>query len=220
VADIFISYARDDDLPTPHKPDRKGFVTFLDDAVRYEFKELGPERPKIWRDTKRIADGDQFTPEIEEALKSASFLLVVLSPNWMASHWCRRELDTFAKYHGPGGLREHIVVVAKRHVDPDKRPSLLQGQNGFRFYVRNEDPEETQVTFFDRGDPRTRGMKDLGPSPIVKAASRPALLTPPCRTIFVAKPASDMASMTPRLELIGKVTCSRTNGGHSTRPGG
>src|SRR5262245_59710016 len=97
VANIFISYARDDDLPPPDKPDRKGFVTFLDDAVRYEFKELGPERPKIWRDTKRIADGDQFTPEIEEALKSASILLVVLSPNWMASPWCRRELDAFAK---------------------------------------------------------------------------------------------------------------------------
>jgi TIR domain len=104
VADIFISYARDDDLPPPDRPDRKGFVTFLDDAVRYEFKELGPERPKVWRDTKRIADGDQFTPEIEEALKNASFLLVVLSPNWMASHWCRRELDTFIKYHSADGF--------------------------------------------------------------------------------------------------------------------
>ena len=90
MADIFISYARDDDRPPPDRPDRKGFVTFLDDAVRYEFTELGPERPKIWRDTKRIADGDQFTPEIEEALKNASFLLVVLSPNWMASRWCRK----------------------------------------------------------------------------------------------------------------------------------
>ena len=214
MADIFISYARDDDLPPPDKPDRKGFVTFLDDAVRYEFKELGPERPKIWRDTKRIADGDQFTPEIEEALKSASFLLVVLSPNWMASHWCRRELDTFAKYHGPGGLREHIVVVAKRHVDPDKRPSLLQGQNGFRFYVRNEDPEEItgDFEFFDRGDPQDarywERLKALA-AYLVKRQPRPSpapAYAPSGRTIFVAKPASDMRLGYDRIvsELIGK----------------
>ena len=79
MVDIFISYARDDDLPSPAKPDGKGFVTFLDDAVRYEFKELGPQRPKIWRDTKRIADGDQFSPEIEEALKRASWLQILRS---------------------------------------------------------------------------------------------------------------------------------------------
>jgi TIR domain len=153
---IFISYARDDDLSPGDKPDGKGFVAFLDDALRYEFGVLGPERPKIWLDTKRIAGGDQFASEIEEALKNASLLLVILSPNWIANDWCRRELDTFAKYHGPYRLRERIVIVGKRHVDSDKRPTLLQGQKGFAFYHRNEDPEEIagDYEFFDRGEPR------------------------------------------------------------------
>lgn len=214
MADIFISYARDDDLPSPDRPDRKGFVTFLDDAVRYDFKELGPERPKIWRNTKRIADGDQFTPEIEEALKDASFLLVVLSPNWMASHWCRRELDTFVKYHSADGLRERIVVVGKRHVDPDKRPSLLQGQNGFRFYVRNEDPEEIvgDLEFFDRGEARdARYWERLKALAAYLARRQPRPPPTPVyaltgRTIFVAKPASDMRMGYDRIvsELVGK----------------
>ena|SRR5215204_5238156 len=47
VADIFISYARDDDVPPPDRPDKKGFVTFLDESVQYEFRDLGPDRPKI-----------------------------------------------------------------------------------------------------------------------------------------------------------------------------
>ncbi len=214
MTDIFISYSRDDDLPPPDQPDRKGFVTFLDDAVRFEFKDLGPERPKVWRDTRRIADGDQFTPEIEEALKNASLLLVVLSPNWMASHWCRRELDTFARYHGPGGLRERVVVVGKRHVDPDKRPSLLQGQNGFRFYVRNEDPQEIvgDLEFFDRGEPRDarywEKLKALA-AYLVRRQPRPSptpVYAPTGRTIFVAKPASDMRMGYDRVvsELVGK----------------
>jgi TIR domain-containing protein len=214
VADIFISYSRDDDLPSPDKPNRKGFVTFLDDAVRFEFKELGPERPKIWRDKKRVADGDQFTPEIEEALKNASFLLVVLSPNWMASKWCRRELDTFAKYHGVEGVRERVVVVGKRHVDPDKRPSLLQGQNGYKFYVRNEDSEEIvgDLEFFDRGEPQDARywdrLKALA-AYLVRRQPRPLaapMYAPTGRTIFVAKPASDMRMGYDRVvsELIGK----------------
>jgi hypothetical protein len=214
VPDIFISYASDDDLPPPGKPDGKGFVTFLDDAVRYEFKALGPERPKIWRDTKRVANGDQFTPEIEAALKDASFLLVVLSPNWMASHWCRGELDSFAKYHGPDGLRERIVVVGKRHLDPDKRPSLLQGQVGFRFYVRNEDPEEIvgDLEFFDRGEPQDarywERLKALA-AYLVKRQPRPSptpVYAPTGRTIYVAKPASDMRMGYDRVvsELVGK----------------
>jgi hypothetical protein len=214
VTDIFISYSTDDDAPPPGKPDRKGFVSYLDDAIRYEFKELGPDRPTTWRDTRRIAAGDQFTPEIDEALKSASFLLVVLSPNWMGSRWCRRELETFAQSHGPEGLRERIIVVGKRHVDPDRRPALLQGQVGFKFYVRNEDPEDIagDLEFFDRGEPRDEryweSVKALA-AYLVKRRPRPP--SPPMyastgRTIFVAKPASDMRRGYDRIvsELTGK----------------
>jgi TIR domain len=215
VADIFISYARDDDVPPPGVPDGKGFVTFLDEAIRYEFRDLGPDRPKIWRDTKRIADGAQFTPEIEGALKEASFLLIILSPNWMASTWCKRELETFAKYHGPDGLLDRIIVVSKRYVDPDRRPSLLQGQSGFAFFVRNEDPDEitVDVEFFDRGAARDdrywTKLKALAAYLVKRkpAPDRPPPLYPPTgRTIYVAKPASDMRAGYDRIvsELVGK----------------
>lgn len=214
MTDIFISYARDDDVPPPDRPDRKGFVTFLDEAVRYEFRDLGPDRPKIWRDTKRISDGAQFTPELEDALKNASLLLVVLSPNWMASAWCNRELETFAKYHGSDGLRDRIIVVGKHHVDPDKRPPLLQGQSGYAFYVRNEDPEDIagDLEFFDRGEPRDdRYWAKLRALAAYLLKRKPGPPPPPAypptgRTIYVAKPASDMRAGYDRIvsELVGK----------------
>ena len=62
MTDIFISYARDDDVPPPDRPDRKGFVTFLDENIRYEFRDLGPERPVVWRDVRRISPGDAAVP--------------------------------------------------------------------------------------------------------------------------------------------------------------
>lgn len=211
---IFISYSRDDDLPPPDMPDRKGFVTFLEEFLRYEFRDLGPERPKTWRDIKRISNGAQFTPEIEEALKKASILLVVLSPNWMASTWCKRELETFARLHGSAGLRERIIVVSKRYVDPDRRPSLLQGQTGFTFFARNEDPEEIvgDLEFFGRGEVQDRRywerLKALAAHLLKRRILEPQqpVYPPTGRTIYVAKPASDMRAGYDRIvaELVGK----------------
>jgi hypothetical protein len=158
---IFISYARDDDRPAPDLPESKGFVTFLREMLAYEFSKLGALRPKIWRDTNRISQGDQFEVMIEEAIAQSSILLVVLSQVWMAREFCQRELRSFAdrwKAEGPEGIRSRIVVVAKRHVDPDKRPSLLQHQQGFEFYAMN-DPDDVgfELEFYSRGrirDPR------------------------------------------------------------------
>lgn len=214
MAQIFISYATDDDAPPPDKPDGKGFVTFLENMIRYEFKELGPERPTTWRDTKRIYSGDQFLPEIEGALKDASILLVILSPNWMASHYCQDELKSFARYHGQDQARERIVVVGKRHIDPDKRPALLQGQVGFKFYEHNEDPTDItgDIEFFDRGEARDerywQRMKALAAYLVKRQPAPPAppIYAPTGRTIFVAKPATDMRQGYDRVvsELMGK----------------
>jgi len=214
VADIFISYARDDDVPPPDRPDKKGFVSFLDESVQYEFRDLGPDRPKIWRDVKRISDGDQFTPEIETALKEASFLVVVLSPNWMASHWCNRELESFVRYHGPDGIGERIIVVGKRYIDPNRRPLPLQGQTGFEFYARNRDPDDIagDTEFFDRGEARDERYWQKLRALVAcllkrKPAPPPAAVYPPSgRTIYVAKPASDMRAGYDRIvsELVGR----------------
>ena len=211
VADVFISYARDDDVPPPDRPDRKGFVTFLDESIQYEFRDLGPDRPKIWRDIKRISDGDQFSPELEKALKEASTLLVVLSPNWMASEWCNRELETFARFHGSDLQR--IVVVSKHHIDFVQRPVLLRGQTGFEFYERNKDPEDIagDIEFFDRGEARDerywQKIRALAARLLKrKAPPSPSPYPPSGRTIYVAKPASDMRAGYDRIvsELVGR----------------
>lgn len=127
VTDIFISYVRDDEHPSPDKPGQKGFVTFLDDAVRCAFTELGPERPKISRDTRRIANRDQLTPEIENALRDASLLLVVLSSNWIATRWCRRQAFTSASWLLPGVM---WIPTSGRRCCKDKMDS------GFTFGTR------------------------------------------------------------------------------------
>ena len=221
MADMFISYARDDDIAPPGIPDAKGFVTFLDEHLRYQFRDLGPHRPEIWRDNRRIPDGAQFDAAIDQALQTSRFLLVVMSPNWMARDWCRKELDTFVKYRSAEGIADvcdQIIVVCKRHIEPADRPSWLQHQVGYAFYVRSHEAGEMSVEqeFFSRGkvqddrywikveelaDYVLKVTKDLtllrtSPSPTCK---------PSGRTVFLAKPASDMRLAYSRLvkELTG-----------------
>lgn len=216
VARVFISYARDDDIPPPAPPGAKGFVTFLDENLRYEFRDAGPDRPEVWRDLRRVAAAAQFDAVIDNALKAASVLIVILSPNWMASEYCQKELEAFVSYRSADGRnpREHIVVVNKRYVAPDERPKSLQGQVGYDFFERAEDGDEISGDheFFSRGSDQDdrfwKRLEELAGYLLRRPTSLPAPTptTKSGRTIFLAKPASDMRSAYDRIvkELTGK----------------
>ncbi|MFI5013703.1 MAG: toll/interleukin-1 receptor domain-containing protein [Hyphomicrobiales bacterium] len=224
---IFISYARDDDKPPPDMPDAKGFVTYLHEQLIYEFTHRGAPRPKLWRDTKRIEDGDPFESRIEQAINESSILLVVLSNNWMNRPYCKLELDSFAKrWTADPGLRERIVVAGKRHVENDKRYSLLQGQVGYMFYALDDHDAPGGEHEFYRGrvrDPvRLEERIEQLAGHLWRKAVRMSTKTevddevrvpvPPTpapsnnRMIYVAKPAADMREAYDRVvrELTGR----------------
>jgi len=229
---IFVSYARDDDAAPPdlNRGEAKGFVTSLHEQLLYEFQELGQPRPKLWRDTRGISPGDQFEPLIDEAIAASCLLLVVLSRNWLTRPYCLGELEAFARlwsHEGDRALRQRLVVVAKHYVDPQRRPPLLQGQEGFSFFALDAQAEAGQEhEFFARGairDPRYQDrVKDLG-SYLWRSAARldkapDAGPVPPAqsvkslspqmtgRTVYLAKPALDMREAYSRLvdELRGR----------------
>jgi hypothetical protein len=225
---IFLSYARDDDAPPPGRDDAKGFVTFLDEQLRYELTHLGADRPKLWRDTRRVEGGEQFEPLIAEAVAASSLFVAVLSNNWLNRPWCQRELASFRQRwsdESDADIRRRIVVVAKHPVPEDRVPAPLRGQEGFRFFDADRDGDtETWREFFGRGrilDPRyeqrvgqlarylwtaaARYGPDVEGMPKASAGrSRPSA-SAKGRTVFLAKPAGDMLLAYDRLvkELTG-----------------
>ena len=92
---IFLSYAHDDDLILSPDPDEPGFVSFLDQQLRLKLRDLGARQANVWRDRRRISQGDQFADIIDDGLKRAELLVVVMSPNWMQRPYCRKEFETF-----------------------------------------------------------------------------------------------------------------------------
>ena len=82
---IFVSYAHDDDLQLSASKDKKGFVTFFCEMLRAKLRDLGATRARIWLDRQRISDGDQFEGMIDDGLRKAHLLVVVMSNNWLES---------------------------------------------------------------------------------------------------------------------------------------
>jgi hypothetical protein len=220
LVQIFVSYARNDDVPPPEDLTKKGFVTALCDQLHYSFRNYGDPKPKLWRDVRKVDRADQFDKKIAEAINASSLLLVILSPNWMSSEYCRKELKIFTdRWSGSGGVREQIIVVSKRYVADDRRPSLLQGQSGYPFYALDDaDEVDLEREFFVRGEVcdkqyyervddlakvlRRRALRLTTRQGALTVEPEAMVLTPRPKSdkaIYLAKPASDMRGAYDRL---------------------
>ncbi len=215
---IFVSYARDDDVAPPLETEVKGFVSTLLKHLEYHFTSLGPPRPTLWRDTRVIDPSAQFDPLIAKGIEESQVLLVVLSNNWINRPYCRAELEMFGNHfalEGSETAKQRIIVVQKHYLDPQERPALLQGQSGYAFYRNDGEYPENFVEYFGHAklpeefhDLARALATDLWKRPQVQARGRPtdtpANLTPPVarkasRSIYVARPAPDMQGPYSRL---------------------
>ncbi len=223
---IFISYAHDDDLVLSQDPNETGFVACLDQQLRLKLRDLGAQQANVWRDRRRISQGDQFRDVIDDGLKTAELLIVVMSPNWIQRPYCRKEFDSFLALRKAAGVANpaaRLLLVGKGYVDWKARPPELQGQDGFLFYARDVQDDVNAVTpFFNRGKceggfykevdalawdlqqriSRIQAGAAIAPAPATAAP----IVAPNGRTVFLSKPASDMKAAYGRLvnELRGK----------------
>jgi hypothetical protein len=215
---IFVSYARNDDLP-PLDGEGKGFVTTLLKHLEFHFTCFGEPTPVIWRDRRAIARSEQFDPIIEKGINDSQLLLVVLSNNWVHREFCRRELDLFQerwRKEGQAGVKGRIIVVGKNHIEPGARPPLLQGQEGYLFYAPDDEYPGRFREFFVRGKAREefhdrsqelaediwRRVREHEHLPVHDSGATGTTWTPVTsngRKIYLAKPAADMRAPYARL---------------------
>lgn len=136
--DIFISYAHVDDELLPGAD--LGWVTTLEKGLRTRLaQQLGRDDAfSLWMDP-HLARHQAVTPQILKTLRSTAVLVVILSPGYVASEWCRREKDTFLKLlsdRARAGSR--VFVVERDRVEQSERPPELTELIGYRFWVAAE----------------------------------------------------------------------------------
>ena len=134
--DIFISYAHDDNEPlTEGAP---GWISEFHSTLEKLVKQISGEGISIWRDPK-LQGNDFFGDTLVAALPKTAVLVSVVSPRYLKSEWCLKELACF--YRGAeasGGIRiqdkSRIFKVLRTAVPRDQQPIPLDQLLGYEFY--------------------------------------------------------------------------------------
>ena len=110
---------------------------------------------KIWRDEK-LTGNDVYDDKIVNEFKNAKVMISVLSPRYIKSEWCNRELNEFynAAENEAGvrvGEKSRLIKVVKTPFNQQEAaehlPKIFEAILGFEFF--EQDPESGRVVEFD-----------------------------------------------------------------------
>lgn len=119
--DVFISY--------PHLSNKdnnegqNGWVARFHKDLQLELDEMLGRAAVVWRDNK-MSFGTDLNKAISEQLRKTKVLLCVVSPAYIESEWCRKELEEFRQLAANNGgltVGEHsrVIPVVKTPIDED-----------------------------------------------------------------------------------------------------
>ena len=137
--DIFISYAHIDNESL--REGQKGWITNFHRALEIRLSQIMGEAPRIWRDQK-LTGNDVFSDEIIDQFPQTALFIPILSPRYMKSEWCVREVNTFYEeaektYGWKIGNKSRIFKVVKTPVPIEKHPTQIQGLLGYDFFMKD-----------------------------------------------------------------------------------
>jgi hypothetical protein len=139
--DIFISYAHIDNEPLVEE--YPGWVTAFHRVLEKRLRQLLGEEPSIWRDTE-LRGNDLFDDEIADRFRDARLFISVVSPRYVRSDYCQKELREFLEAAGGSarakvGNRSRVIKVIKTPVGLEDQPESIRPMLGYAFF--QEDPE-------------------------------------------------------------------------------
>ena len=139
---LFISYAHIDNQPLNGEQD--GWISQFHRSLETMLSMRMGRKAEIWRDLK-LDGNDDFGAEILAQFPRTALLISVLTPRYVDSDWCTREVREFCKVaEQSGGVvienKSRVIKVIKTPVE-DEGP-LMQAMKdtlGYPFYVFSDD---------------------------------------------------------------------------------
>ena len=134
--DIFISYAHIDNLTFVESDE--GWIDKLHQALEIRLSQIRGEKVKIWRDRK-LQGNDYFSDAILGIFPSVKIFIPILSPRYVKSEWCLRELQAFYnEAEKMGGVnvfgKSRIFKVIKTPISIERQPQELRDLIGYDFF--------------------------------------------------------------------------------------
>jgi hypothetical protein len=135
--DVFISYAHIDDVALIEG--QKGWITNFHRALEIRLAQLLGRQPRIWRDPK-LSGNDVFADRLVDRLPGVAILVSIVSPRYLKSDWCLRELREFiTAANQTGGIRighkVRVFKIVKTPVPLEQQVPELQHMLGYEFFT-------------------------------------------------------------------------------------
>lgn len=190
---VFLSYASEDD-GKPDDPVSRGWVTAFDETLKLELRRL--KHVKLWRDRRDFSLPGEVREKLSEAIRTADYLLPVLSTDYTAKEYTRHELVKFIETMETRQLNHYdfIVPVIPAPLAEEHFPPPLAGIRWVAFF--ETDPSSNKVVPFFEGFGRVISPKYFSAvrdvvSLIEQQIKVQRQKEKPKATVFLAQPATD-----------------------------
>jgi hypothetical protein len=112
----FFSYAHHDAETDPGLV--AAFTTSLENRVN---AKLLNARFAIWRDKEGLRTGDRWNEKIEAELRSSDVLILLLTPRWVESEYCRKEYTIFEGVEAGREVGEYVAPILVRTIERQEK---------------------------------------------------------------------------------------------------
>jgi hypothetical protein len=142
--DLFISYAHIDDL-SPFGQD-KGWIDLLHERLSVLLAQALGYQLNIWRDGHKLQGNDELGGAIGDGVTRSLLLVPIISPRYVQSDWCNREMESFHASEPPPraaapGFRSRVFKVVKTPLPEHLKklePEHIRNLIGYQFYGEDE----------------------------------------------------------------------------------
>ena len=194
--DLFISYSHIDNRPWG--AGQREWVTEFHRELETRLAQLVGRDVIVWRDAK-IAGHDEFDDRIVSELRRSRLFLCVMTPRYLKSEWCQKEIGLFLgeASAGPADARRPFFKVIKTPIELRDQPPPAQRLLGYEFY-REVAPGKVHEFYPSRDensvDSREFWQKVDDLAQEMKAVLESRITTPPARTktVYLAETTGDV----------------------------
>lgn len=151
-AQVFISYAHADnpDFDDDTKPWVTNFVDHLQKAVGMR---AGGGRVECWMD-QRLEPQHAVDATLRERIQSSKCIVAFLSPRYLESEWCRKEMATFVESVGGGTANDRVFLVELRPTEREQWHPGIRSITAMKFWASSLGQPAPMILGWPAPDPK------------------------------------------------------------------